>query len=181
MRIILACLFATVLPAFAGAPERAERFTHFSGFSLADLPSFQDIASKFGPSPIRQSGDASTSDSRVCFLTPDGKVAFEFYRGEVDWGYAFHLSKTTDSACPKTRDASAHDFNVEGVQLGMTKANYERVVGPPTKQTIGEVRHQFEYSHRDANGDEWDVTISLTASFAQGRLARFEVERVETN
>jgi hypothetical protein len=181
MRVILACLVAAISPAFAAAPERAERFTHFVGFNLADTPSFQDIARKFGPSPIRRSGDASTSDSRVCYLTADGKGAFEFYRGEVDWGYVFRLSKPTDSSCPKTKDASAHDLNVEGVQLGMTKATYEHVVGAPTKQTVGDVRHHFEYSHRDASGDEWDVTISLTASFSEGRLARFEVDRVETN
>ena len=41
----------------ANAPEAAEQFTHVAGINLADLPSFDELAARFGFSPFARSGD----------------------------------------------------------------------------------------------------------------------------
>ena len=51
----------------ADAPKAAERFTHVSGINLADLPSFDELALKFGISPVTQSGDAAGYEARTCY------------------------------------------------------------------------------------------------------------------
>ena len=181
MRVVLLLSLAVASAAFGAGPEDAERFTHFAGFNLADLPSFEDIAKKFGAAPIRHSGDAADSDSRVCYRTADGKGAFEFSRGEVDWGYVFRQARTADNACPETEAVSTSQFTAAGVTIGMGKESYERVVGHPTESTTDRMKHEFQYVHVLTNSERWDVVISLTASFFKGRLASFAVNRVETN
>ncbi|MDX6463392.1 MAG: hypothetical protein QOE55_7089 [Acidobacteriaceae bacterium] len=102
----LTILTATaVLPTLAtNTRETAERFTHVVGVNLADLPSFDELASEFGSSPVSQSGDA--------------------------------------------------------VERGR-KNGYSQ--GDPEQ-----LRH-------------WDIGITLSASFTQGHLTSFRVDRVETN
>jgi hypothetical protein len=46
----------------ADGPEAAERFTHVAGVNLADLPSFDELASRFGTSPVAQQRPVSAHD-----------------------------------------------------------------------------------------------------------------------
>ena len=51
----------------AYAPEAAEQFTHVAGINLADLPSFDELALRFGLSVVTQSGDAGTYEAEILY------------------------------------------------------------------------------------------------------------------
>jgi hypothetical protein len=88
----------------ANAPEAAERFTHVAGINLADLPSFDELVSRLGFSPVAQSGDGADYEARVCYQTLDKKVTLVFFHGEVDWGFTLRAPiPTTSTVFPRQR------------------------------------------------------------------------------
>lgn len=205
VKSILVLLMATAkAPAAAMAdPRDAERFTHIAGFNLADLPSFEEYARRFGVSPIKSTGDAADAEDRVCYRLAQGDTVVELFHGEVDWGFSLHRPRKNDGQCPVAKSLSADQLNIAGVALGMSVAQYEEITGKPTGSKGPRVTHRFEYTHvlTDAELDEmiargrnnsyapedpktlrrWDVGISLTGVFADGHLVSFSVDRVETN
>lgn len=184
-------------------PQQAERFTHIAGFNLADLPSFEALAHVFGPSPVAHSGDASESDSRVCYRSQDGSKVLEFFRGEVHWGFTVRTPTKAQGKCPASAALTPEVTNIAGVTLGMMKKEYEAIVGHPTKATAQRVEHEFQYVHvlsdkelseqtdrmrkngyKDIKPEDWrrwDVIITLKGAFRNERLDSFTVIRVETN
>lgn len=200
----LVALFAISTSAIAEVPpEQAERFAHIAGFNLADLPSVEALANVFGPSPVAQSGDASTYDERVCYRSQDGSKIVEFFHGEVQWGFTIRMPTEAPGKCPTSAALTPEVATIAGVTLGMTKKEYEARVGHPAKATAQRVQHQFQYvhvlsdkeiaeemdrlrkkGHNDIDAEawrRWDVSITLEGTFRNGRLVSFTVTRVETN
>jgi hypothetical protein len=200
----LVALFAISTSAIAEvSPEQAERFTHIAGFNLADLPSFEALANVFGPSPVAQSGDASTSDYRVCYRSLDGSRTVEFFHGEVQWGFTISTQTEALGKCPASAALTPEVATIAGVTLGMTKKEYEATVGRPTEATAQHVHHHVGYvrvlsdkeiaealeelrkkGHNDIDPESWrswDVGITLDGAFRNGRLVSFTVTRVATN
>jgi len=184
-------------------PQFAERFTHIAGFNLADPLSFEDFARKFGPSPVRSSGDGAESEARVCYRSAQGDVTVEFFRGEVDWGFSLRKARKRDGRCPIAGALTADQLDIAGVALGMPASRYREITHIPASSKGPRIRYHFEYVHvlTDAELDameargrkngyasqsreslrHWDVGITLTGAFANGRLVSFSVDRVETN
>jgi hypothetical protein len=181
----------------------AERFTHIAGINLADLPSFDELALRFGPALVTHSGDAGDFEARACYQTLDKRVVLEFFHGEVDWGFALRSPMRNDAQCHASAALKAGSMSISGVELGMEKSAYERVVGKPQKSTVNHIENVFEYvrtltdkelsemvkrdqknGYPQSDPEElrrWDVGITLNASFTNGRLTSFRVDRVETN
>lgn len=132
MLLILSAFASSV--AHAAPSEAAERFTHFAGVNLAELPSFDDLSKLFGPSPVRRTGDAANADARVCYRTTNGNAVVEFFHGEVNWGFVYRTPKVTDSNCPKTVAIGSDQLHVAGVELNMSKEGYKGLTGPPRKK-----------------------------------------------
>jgi hypothetical protein len=187
----------------ADVPEAAERFTHVAGINLADLPSFDELASRFGVSPVAQSGDAGDYEARACYQTLDKKAVLEFFHGEVDWGFTLRTPTRKDLTCLPSAALNGSSVSIAGIKLGMEKPAYETLVGKPQKGSVNRNENVFQYVHTltdtelnemvergrksgHPQGDpedlrHWDVVITLSASFAQGHLMLFRVDRVETN
>lgn len=199
---ILAAL--AVWPARAAdTPEAAERFSHVAGINLADLPSFDELASRFGISPVTQSGDAADYEARACYQTLDKKTVLEFFHGEVDWGFALRTRMRNDLHCLSSAALNGKSISIAGIELGMKKSAYERLVGKPQKGSANQSENEFQYVYTLTNTElnemvergrkngypqsdpedlrHWDVVITLSASFTQGHLTSFTVDRVETN
>jgi hypothetical protein len=184
-------------------PQDAERFTHIAGFNLADSPSFGEIAATLGPATIRETGDASEYDARVCYLSADRSAVVEFFHGEVTWGFVMRLPVRADDRCTTSSALNVSALNVAGVILLMHKDAYVKIVGTPTTDTNTRVTHEFGYVHvltdteltkqiedqrkvglppiNPEDSRRWDVGISLVASFVKGRLISFTADRTETN
>jgi hypothetical protein len=200
--ILLLVAVATPGHCMAG-PQDAERFTRIAGFSLANLPSFEDYAQKFGVSPVESSGDAGEFDTRVCYRSVEGGAVVELFHGEVDWGFSMHVARPQDEKCPVAQALSADQLNIAGVALGMTIGQYQALAGKPSRIQDNRIKNVFEYTHvlTDAELSEmverdrrngypvqdsedlrrWDVGITLSATFLAGHLTSFTVDRVETN
>lgn len=187
----------------ADAPGAAERFTHIVGVNLADLPSFDELASRFGISPIAQSGDAASYEARACYRTLDKKTVLEFFHGEVDWGFTLRTPTRSDLRCPTSTALVGNSIRVAGIELGMAKSAYVSLVGKAQKESAKHSENTFQYVHTltdtelndmvqrglksgHPQGDpkelrNWDVGITLSASFTSEHLASFRVDRVEIN
>jgi hypothetical protein len=188
----------------ADAPEANERFTHVAGINLADLPSFDELASRFGSSPVSRSGDAADFEARTCYQTLDKKAVLEFFHGEVDWGFTLRTPMRSDARyCLSSAALNDRSISIAGIGLGIEKSAYEKLVGGPEKGSANHSENTFQYVHTltDTELNEkveqartngyppndpedfrhWDVVITLSASFTRGHLTSFTVDRVETN
>jgi hypothetical protein len=202
--ILVLLAAAAMVPCKAPAdPMDAERFTHIAGFNLADGPSFDDYGRKFGSTPVDSTGDGAESESRVCYRSVQGDMVVEFFHGEVDWGFSLRRPRKGGGRCPIATGLSDDQLRIEGVALGMRVFQYKEKTGKPASETASRIKHRFEYVHvltdaelgemmatRRKNGyppesqealRRWDVGITLTGDFANGRLVSFSVDRVETN
>lgn len=205
--VIRACLLCVTLaasmPVLAGSQGSAERFTHFAGVRLADTPSLENIQSILGKSQVIRTGDAADYDARLCYRSAHGDVVVEFFHGEVDWGYVMRRRTGHDSNCPISAELEASKLSVAGIRLGITRGEYERVVGETRKVAPNRLESDFRYTHVLSNKElagmvrrdrkngygvenpedmrRWDVGIHLTGMFRGGRLVSFTVERTETN
>jgi hypothetical protein len=203
-RVFAMLAVLTIWPASAAdAPEAAERFTHVSGINLADLPSFDELASRFGISPVSQSGDAAEHEARVCYQTLDRKAVLEFFHGEVNWGFRLRTPMRNDRQCLPSAALGGSSISVAGIKLGMRKAAYAQLVGKSQKGPASHSENVFQYVHTLTDSElsamserarksgypqseivdlrHWDVRITLSASFAQRQLTSLRVVRVETN
>ncbi|MDB5973414.1 MAG: hypothetical protein JWR07_174 [Nevskia sp.] len=190
------------IPAKA-APADAERFTQIAGFKLVNLFSFDELAGKFGPSPVITSGDAATFDARVCYQTADRTAAVDFFHGEVNWGFKIHKPRKTDTHCPVSKRLTLEDIAVAGITLGMGRADYRKLTGKSGGKAAHYIHHEFRYVHTLTDNEleallqrsqsnepiagsaeslrQWDVSITLDATFKQHHLTSFTVDRAETN
>ena len=112
----------------AELPEAAERFTHVAGIKLADLPSFDELASRFGVSPITESGDGAGYEARACYQTLDKTAVLEFFHGEVDWGFKLRMPMSNDIHCPPSAELNDGSVSIAGIELGIEKSAYETLV-----------------------------------------------------
>jgi hypothetical protein len=148
-RILMLALAAlAVWPARAvNTPEAAERFTHVAAINLADLPSFDELASRFGVSPVTQSGDAGDYEARTCYQTLDKKAVLEFFHGEVDRGFRLRVPMRSDVHCASSAALNSPMLSIAGITLGMEKSAYERLVGKPQKGSANRSEKAFQYVH----------------------------------
>lgn len=183
-------------------PQDAEIFTHIAGFNLADSYSFDALAEKFGATKVVATGDASTSDFRVCYKTSDGKAAVTFFHGELNWGFTVTKIRNVEKHCTKTSALTPSQLNIAGIALGMDKDAYRNILGKPHSENNNHIQHEFSYVHNltdselnelvdrsikngsEINPDDYrrsDVFIGIDAFFTDGLLIRFSVTRVESN
>ncbi|MGH8370045.1 MAG: hypothetical protein ACRESC_03595 [Gammaproteobacteria bacterium] len=196
--LLLAC------PVFAAVtPQSAERFTHLLGVSLADGVDFNALAKQFGASPVVQTDDAETPDSRVCYRTADGKETVEFFHGVINYGFALHAAASKDVHCPISKTITTNNLKVSELSLGMQQAALGTLLGKPVSTAPDHLVYKFQYVHTltDAqvaaklaearkNGYDsdkaedlrnWNVDIYIQAGFKDDHLSSLVVDRVETN
>ncbi len=128
--------------------EPGEEFTTIIGIDLKENFSIQNVQSKFGPAPIKRSGDAATSEEKVCYLTSDHLGVIEFGRGEVDNFFVMPKAvkqDASDCGVMSRPRVTANDLDVNGIKLGIDRDKYKRLVGKkPTDGTSTEIHHEFE-------------------------------------
>lgn len=184
-------------------PQAAERFTHLLGVNLANGIDFEQLAKRFGASPVVKTGNAENYDARVCYRSADDKAVVEFAQGEVNYQFVVRDVMDKDARCPVSKAIAASQLNVAELKLGMSQAAFEKLLGKPTRSVADRLTYQFEYTHtlsdaeiaklmekarkegydsdKPADLRNWDVNIFIQAGFKGGRLGSLLVDRVETN
>jgi hypothetical protein len=185
------------------AHQDAERFTHIVGVNLKEYPSLEDLVDKFGHADIVRSGDASTARARICYLTTDELATLVFNRGEINEGFEIRTPNLKDKQrCGRLKEIRASALEVSGVRLGMTRGEYDSLLGKRSKATAKHVNHHFEYVHVLTDEElkvvvdkdkaempswaehpeewrNWHVDIYIESSFEDSRLKSFSVSRSE--
>lgn len=184
-------------------PQAAERFTHLLGVSLASGIDFNDLAKRFGVTPVIQNNDAETPDARVCYRSADGKVAIEFFHGDINAGFTLRDALAKDSRCPVSKAITANKLKVAKLSLGMLRTAFGTLLSKPANTTRNGLTYQFQYVYSltdaqvaaalaEARKQGYDsdkpedlrhrnVGIYIQAGFNGERLSSLVVDRVETN
>lgn len=203
MRTPILLIMALFAPVAIGA-SAGERFASFGGFRLG-IGTLADVRAALGPAKMIESGEGGEYEVRLCYRTRQSTVTF--LSGEMG-GPSHNLlgvSVATTSGpdkihCPRWPATRREPQpNLAGLALGMSKNAFKRTVGIEVQQD-GDVSRAFFLSKREftqpdlaampqdvrnlvASGGTQnysDVQISVEASFADGRLTRFQVWKVET-
>jgi hypothetical protein len=174
---VLMMVLASLL--LQGAANPGERFTHFAGFDLGKA-TLADVQARYGPSRVRESGDAGEYEAWVCYSTPDGEV--QFNSGEMGGGtdlIGFTLGPPSPTGdCPKPRQALPYE--ISGMRPGLTRAEFMATLDNPVEWTGDIGTSRFDYQSRTPDGVPLDVSITILATFRDGKLIRLAAWKIET-
>lgn len=196
----LLCSACFALP--ASAQTDGAKFTTFAGFALGKVALGQ-IAEHLGAAKLLESGDAGGYEAKICYRTNAGLVYF--LSGEMGGpnhgllGFAVSRNDTT-KPCPEfPANHAPKELNLAGLRLGLTKAEFSRVVATNVQWEKNVGRAFFE-SKRTMTPAEignlpqdvrvatlagkmqnyFDVVVSVIGTFSGGKLIEFRVWKVET-
>jgi len=185
----------------AHAVETGERFTRFAGFTLAGETTLADVVHRLGPAPLVEYGESGDYRASLCYRTSAGLLSFlsEQMGGSVHTLLGFSLAPATPERLRRCAPAPANTLPAEiaigGLQLGMSRTQAAAVLGRPDPGIQSVVRRYYEsqvplsgaeradylYAHPHAEApQQWNVTISVFATFAQDRLTEFEIWKIRT-
>ncbi len=196
-------LLTSLLPLFALAASEDDgaRFTHFAGFSLAAGTSLDEVKRRVGPAPLVEYGESSAYRASICYST--GTVLVGFMSEELGGpnhtllGFSLTLpSPERQSHCASLPAGQLPgDPVIGGLHLGMSRKDAATVLARPdpgirssvrrfyeSRETLtGGERADFLFAHPHAQApDQWNVTVSVFATFAQDRLVELEIWKIRT-
>ena len=202
VRCLIGCARLAGTSAYAG--ERGSQFTSFAGFDLG-APTLGQVADKLGAAKLVETGDGAEYTASICYRTPFGLVYFlsgEMGGQEHDLlGFGIGESDSTKAkvcaSWPSSR--AVPDLSIGGIYLGMSKAAFASAVSSDVHWE-NEVAHVFFESKRFMTQAEvnsqpqqvrqmiqrgetqsyFDVDISLTATFRDGKLVELSSWKIES-
>jgi hypothetical protein len=173
-------MFFAAVPAVAGPP--GEAFTAPFGFPLLET-SIEQIRGELGPAPIVTAGH---HEDTICYVWPRAGALVTFIVGQEGIGASFEARKLPDkvpaNCITPSGSRTKQKLNVGGLHLGMTKANFIKLVGPAKPAADG--RLEFTVWRKDpipprheadTEPSYYDVGIGIKARFINGLLTDFVV------
>jgi len=203
VRITTLLLLASLLPpcALAAPSDDGARFTRFAGFSLASDTSLDEVKRRLGPAPLVEYGESSAYRASLCYSTGTILVGFlsEELGGPNHTLLGFSLAPVRPERQGQCASLSAGqlpgDPVIGGLRLGMSRKEATAVLARPDPGIRSSVRRFYEsrepltgperadylFAHPRAQAPEqWNVTVSVFATFAQDRLVELEIWKVRT-
>lgn len=184
------------------AQDSGAKFTSFAGFRLGTV-TLSDVQKRFGKAKLIETGEAGEYEAAICYRTNLGLVYFlsgEMGGGELDL-LAFGVSDNdkTKPCAPFPKKWPSPRLELAGLRLGMTKAEFERVVATKVEwngnigrafyqskrpMTSAEIDAQSEDVRRMISAGEqqdyFDVLVSVVGTFSEGKLVDFRVWKIES-
>jgi hypothetical protein len=153
---------------------------------MTTLDAFERV---LGVSPLQKEGDAGEYFEWRCWEAANGDgTVLVVGRGEVDAQVRVlgrGMSFAGRGACPKSKLVSRSLTMKSGVRIGLTRADIERKVGPPTAAGAGWYdrtclgKKPMTNAERSATGvgpaGAWDVSSRVTVVETDGRAEGFRV------
>ncbi|MCQ4145982.1 hypothetical protein [Vogesella sp. AC12] len=185
---------------FATAQDGA-KFTSFAGFDLGKATLAQ-VAKRLGPAKILEKGEAGEYEAKICYRMPGGTIYF--LSGEM--GGPDHdllglgiAGSSGSRSCAEFRGSEVPSLELGGLRLGLSKAEFSRVVGGKVEWDgdVGRVAFESrrpitpaefsllpkgakEAAESGQLQDYFDVVVSVVGTFVRGKLSAFQVWKVET-
>lgn len=147
-------------------------------FDDKGFDAFQAIV---GPSRKHRTGDAGDSFAWLCYGLPHGQRLWVTSgelgnTGNAITGAELRVMPPQTPASPDC-PSIALNADIDGVRLGITRAQITAVLGDPVKSTANQLL--YTYDTRTERGD--DVTGSLFVYLTNGRVSRMIAQRVITD
>jgi len=193
------CMAAVV----ANAAQTGEEFTRPLGFALVRT-TLGDVQKKLGPAEMKEAGDAGGYEATVCYVVPDTKVLLIFKSGELGGnthdllGFSMRLlSDPPPMECLRLGISVTRtiDLSVGGLRLGMSREEFEKVLGKTEVNGEGALARVFNRRERlspervkqfcvlDPSVEQdpyYDVQIFVDGRFANKKLIEVSVWKTET-
>jgi hypothetical protein len=184
------------------AQDSGAKFTSFAGFRLGTV-TLSDVQKKLGKAKLIETGEAGEYEAAICYRTDLGLVYFlsgEMGGSELDLlAFGISGSDKTKPCSPFPTKWPSSRLELAGLRLGMTKAQFERVVATKVEwnANIGRAFYQSKRSMKSSEidaqpedvrrmistgeqQDYFDVLVSVVGTFAEGRLIDFRVWKIES-
>ena len=167
------------------ASESGEQFVTIGGITLGRA-TFQDVQTRLGRTNITKAADPH--DEQLCYLLPVGDTFLLFVSNDLGGpehtliGYEVRRgSGSRPASCLQLSATLAMPFetDVGGIRLGMTRAQFLKVVGQPVKADRKIVMREFARKE-PLNGRNYDIVIYIEGEFRGDKLRGFSVSKTET-
>jgi hypothetical protein len=188
-RILTVALALTVLPAHAA--DDGGRFTSFLGLRL-NVGTLDEVQAHLGKARLLESWDSGDYEGRVCYLGSRGVISFisDVQRLELSGLEVREAATASAEGCRELRGrAAAQSGQLGGLRLGMSKQEFIALVGEPVNWDGDSGQRMYESEQKMTASDRalfkdapellvrgsFNVIVTVTGSFVEGRLAAFRV------
>lgn len=180
----ITCIISIAVSLPLCAAETGKRFISFEGFTLEDV-TLAEIQKKLGPSKVILTGDASTADARISYAIKGGTIQFasdEMGGCTTVDEFLFTTNTTIKPRSPWPRNLPMPRMYLSGLQPGISKKQFEKVVNCPIQWTGEDGMAIFESKLPMAHSKQyWDVSVTVTGHFQLGRLVEFSISKITSN
>ena len=200
IRCLLAWILLALLPAYG--QQTGSRFTSFAGFKLGSV-TLSQVENDIAPATLIEAGDAGEYEASICYRTPFGLVYF--LSGEMGGSehtlIGFRLAESDSSkrcaVWPGRR--AAPKMSLGGLRLGVTQTEFSRSFATHIRWGKGVAYVAFESKLKmtpteieslpedvrlatlaGTMQNYYDVLVSITGVFTDGKLSTLEVWKTES-
>lgn len=180
------------MPSQAG--EDGARFTAFLGARL-NVGTLDDVQARLGRTRLIELSDADDYEARICYLGSNGVVSFVsgVPRLELSGFEVREPGTVAAEGCRELHGRHATEARqLGGLRLGMSKAEFASLLGDPVRWDGDSAERVYESEQRMSAEDRvlfkdspellargtFNVLVSVTGTFVDGRLVGFRVWKV---
>ena len=185
---------AAITAAPAWADDSGARFTSFLGARL-NVGTLNDVQARLGRTRLIELNDADDYEARVCYLSSNGVVSFVSGVARLELS-GFEVREPGTVAADGCRELhgryAAAATQLGGLHLGMSKAEFTVLLGDPVRWDGDSAERVYESEQKMTAADRglfkdspellmrgtFNVTVTVTGTFVEGRLAGFRVWKV---
>jgi hypothetical protein len=198
VRLARLVVFLLAAATLAAAPCRADddgvRFTRFLGLRL-NYGTLDEVQARLGRARLIELNDADDYEARVCYLGSNGVVSFISGVPRLDLS-GFEVREPGTVAAEGCRELhgrlATEAGQLAGLRLGMSKAEFSATVGEPVHWDGDSGQRDYESEQRMTAAQRvlfkdspellargtFNVLVSVTGTFVDGRLVGFRVWKV---
>lgn len=178
--IFFICSFVSV-HAISVKKNLQEVDINFSGI-IIEKTTINEVITKIGSTDIVKNGDASNSNTSVCYHDNKNKM-IRMNSGEMGGGKIITsisvVGGDIHSNCTVFKKKNFTFTNKRGIRLNLTKREVKAILGDPDKAVLD--NWEYSYSSKsnlpDCDGG-WDITGTYKIQFKKGELISFSVHKI---
>lgn len=187
---------ALLLALPAGAADDGGRFTGFLGQRL-NVGTLDGVQARLGKAKLHESWDSGDYEAWVCYLGSNGVISFvsNVQRLELSGVEVREAASGNAEGCRELHGRAAKDSaQLGGLHLGMSKEEFTALVGEPVNWDGDSAQHMYESEQKMTLYDRalfkdspellsrgsFNVIVTVTGTFSEGRLTSFRVWKVVT-
>jgi hypothetical protein len=176
------------------ADDAGARFTSFLGARL-NVGTLNEVEARLGRTRLIELTDADDYEARVCYLGSNGVVSFISGVPRLELS-GFEVREPGTVAADGCRELHGRyataASQLGGLHLGMSKADFVALLGDPVQWDGDSAEREYDSEQKMTPADRglfhdspellargtFNVTVTVTGTFVDGRLVGFRVWKV---